>query len=310
MPTFGKRASERAADTAQQDYYVKTFGKENRTDIRFLWDDPRNNFVEIKEHFDKAQKISYPCAKFEGAPNCIGCDYPVEHPEYADLDEYFPGLKFNDAKDERKKKDPGWATRDTSSKWLFPAIDPKGFVSVYKIGYKFWTDLAGLYDLVGTITDKDYAIIKTGDSWNSTSYQAQPISQAYDRPAKVSVPTPEAISDVLGSKYVYAMEKYGMDVSGIEMTPPKPEAQNSAPDPEPVQSPVNPAPVQDPDNIVPVDPVGPGTEPVFNSAEASAGEMKDWLTEHGVEFPARAPRSVLSGLVNDKQNEMHGKPPF
>lgn len=323
MVTFGKRTADRQSDRAQQEYYVKNF-KDPRTDIRFLWDDPKSNFVEIKQHFDKPNKMSYPCAKFEGADACIGCDYPVEHPEWADLDEYFPGLSFSDAKDKRKKDDPGWNTRDVSSKWLFPAIDPKGYVSVYSIGYGFWSDLCALFDLMGTLTDKDYAIIRSGDSWNTTSYQAQAISQPYAREAKVAVPTADNISSVLGGKYVYAMEKYGLDTSGMEDTTPAPTpAEKPAFDPAPVVDPANPA-----SHALPAavhtevkNPGDPGSEALaaaqnkradlalpgpdqtmlgFNPKEADSGEIRDWLTAQGVDFPPKAPRTVLTKLAEAK----------
>lgn len=344
MPTFGKRAADRQNDAAQNEYYVKSF-KEKRTDIRFLFDNPKEDFVEIKEHFDKTNKISYPCAKFEGAQACIGCDYPVEHPEWSDVDEYFPNMKFNEAKDERKKQDPGWGVRDVSSKWLFAAIDPKGFVSVYKIGYKFWNDLCELHELMGTITDKDYAIIRSGETWNTTGYQAQAISQPYERKAKVSVPTVESISSVLGGKYVYAMEKYGMDTSGMDDGPapvPADEWQNG-PDPAPVD-------VVDPANLPaanrlpaaePVTPAQPGDVasealaarinqraeaglpgpdpslaeqasqvPAFIPREADSGEIRDWLTENGVEVAKGAQRSTLVKLAESKMAEIADPPPF
>jgi hypothetical protein len=318
MPTFGKKAKDRVR--TDHEFFLKTF-KEPVTKIRFLVPST-DDFVEIKEHFDKAEKMSFPCAKYEGADACVGCDYPVEHPEWADLD------AFGMTKDERKNQDKGWGVRDASAKFIFPALDEKGYVSVYKIGWNFYKDLKALHELVGPLNTVDYGILRAGDTWNSTSYQAQAVSAPYEREVKTQIPTTEVISGILGDKYRYALEKYGYDTGEAQAIPPV-DPMNTASAQASQQLP----PAQHVEPTTPGDAVsetlaaaknaradkglpGPATEPgdnadgIFVPREASAGEIKDWLAENSVEFPAKAPRTVLVNLAEKKMVELGVGPAF
>ena len=83
---------------------------------------------------------------------CIGCNYPVEHPEYADLDAHFPGVPKSQARDARKKIDKGWGVRDVRSQWIFPCIDAKNYISIFKIGFNLWEEFKTQYEVLGSVT--------------------------------------------------------------------------------------------------------------------------------------------------------------
>lgn len=316
MPTFGKRSNQRPAGGGGSSFelFLKTF-KDPQTRIRILEDDP-DTWVEIREHFDNGLKISFPCAKHEGADACIGCDYPVEHPEWEDTDTHFPGLNFSKAKEERKKLDKGWGVRDSSSKWIFPAIDPKGYVSVYKIGYNLWDSFKNLRSVVGSLTATEVVVVRSGSGFSDTNYTPTAVPGEVREP-KAAIPNEQVISSILGKKYLYAMEKYGMEV---------PEQEEAAqPDPAPATEPAGDE-AQQGEQWSPHEPgddnawakeeearkaapdtgkaAAPATEPMFIPREASIGEIKDWLTQHEVEYPPKGARQVLVGLAEKKLTEL------
>jgi hypothetical protein len=313
MPTFGKRSNERPASGANGNFelYLKTF-KDPQTRIRILEDNPET-WTEYKEHFDKSLKISFPCAKHEGADACIGCDYPVEHPEWSDTETHFPGLTYAQARDERKRQDPGWGVRDASSKWVFPAIDPKGFVSVYKIGYNLWDAFKNQYGVLKSVTGTEFVVVRSGTSFNDTNYTPTAVPGQVREP-KAAVPTEQVISDVLGNKYSFAMEKYGFEPG--EDVPAQPDPAPVVPSDE-AQATPPPAKTGDlaADELAARRAAAPDTGPVvepgdspahgFIPREASTGEIKDWLAalDPPVEFNPKAARGVLVGLAEKAMTE-------
>lgn len=294
-PTFGKRSKDRPQSAGgEYEMYLKTFG-EGQNRIRILEDDP-NNWVDYKEHFDNAMKMSFPCAKYEGAEECKGCDYPVEHPEYADLDTHFPGVNYSQQRDTRKKLDKGWAVRDVSRKWIFPCIDDKNYISIFKIGAELKDEFIAHYAALGSVTGTEFVVTRTGKGFD-TKTRATPVPGAVREP-KYAIPGEKEIQETLGSKYAYALEKYGFDLDEAAA----------------LDGPAVDEPVVDPANIAPQAPeTGAPAETKteqFIPREAAAGEVKDWLTAHQVDYPARAARQVLVGLAERKMTELADLPPF
>lgn len=302
MPTFGKRSNQRPQGAGGgYEMYLKTFD-DGQSKIAILEDDP-SQWVDFKEHFDFALKISFPCAAYEEpGTECIGCNYPVEHPEYADLDTHFPGVTKSVAKDTRKKLDKGWGVRDVTSRWIFPCIDAKDYISIYKIGFNLWEEFKGHYEILGSVTAQEFVIKRTGKGFDTTT-QAVPVPGEVRKP-KYPVPGMKEISETLGKKYAFALEKYGFEVP----------TDSGASTPADVANEVDPAnagPAGQPNTgpAAPEEPKEPSPTS-FIPREASAGEIKDWLEKAKVEFPAKAPRQVLVGLAEKKLVELQGEPPF
>ena len=150
--------------------YLKTF-EDGNSRIRVLEDDP-DKWMELKEHFDFGLKISYPCAIHEGFETCFGCSYAVEHEEWEDLDTHFPGLARSVQLDARKKADPGWGVRANPSKWIFPCIDAKGYIAIYKIGFTVWKDFKTKYDVLGSVTGTEFMVTRVGKGFDTTVGEA------------------------------------------------------------------------------------------------------------------------------------------
>lgn len=290
MATFGKRSNQRSSGSAGE-IFIKNF-KEPRTLVWFLEDDP-DTWVEYKQHFDNVVNRGWPCAIYEGGNNCVGCEFPIEDPD--------------------DENDRGLRVRRTASRWVFPVIDEKGYVSLYQIGYKLWAALKELYSEYGTLTDAQYAIRRSGDSWNKIEYTPTRTANTDQPKAKVSVPDAEYISSLLGRQYTDAMDRYEYDPDAA------PEA--AGPDPEPV-TPATPGDTASealagrksaaakkgvkPDEAQATH--QSGTVP--NPTDMGLGELKDWLDNHDpkIDYPPRAGRPVLVGLVQQAMAE--DKPPF
>lgn len=282
MVTFGKPAAERKAARISRagTFWMKTF-RDPETKVRFLWDDPENNWIEYREHFDRTAKMSYPCARAEGAETCIGCDHPEE------------------------------AVQKAGSKWAFPVLDDRDYVQVYKIGVKFWKALIGQHRLFGTLTDRDYAVMKMGEDFNEITYQAVPVSQPFERTPQIAIPD---IGELLKAKYVEAMAVYGYDdTDDAAEAAPAPQQTPAVPHEDPAvvsqvaemeEQGILPARRDDPASRLlaegqnraaskGAEPSGvePDEVPDFNVM--ATADIKAWLAQRNVEFPANAPRSRL-----------------
>lgn len=325
-PMFGKRSADRPAGGFEM--FLKTF-RDPLTKITFLWDNPKDEFIEYREHYDRAvgKGLSFPCAVHEGAARCVGCDYPVEHPEWTNEFIKESGM----SRDERKKLDPGWDVRDAGGKWVFPAIDEKGYVSLYKIGFKFWKSLQGTYDTLGTITNQVFGISKSGQSFNEIQFQAIPLGGEAQKPKEnATLPTASYVSELLGKKYLEAFQAYvEMGLTNEDGTPNAAAQAPGVPDPDPVEIDRTGDPAKDglaarkaraeakgttPDEAQTMSeaPAAPpeGWDPNLNAREADSADLKTWLEQRPedrggpIEFPAKAARSVLMGLVERAQAEM------
>lgn len=301
-PTFGKPAKDRPQQGGSFEMYIKTF-EDGKSRIAVLQDDPET-WTEVREHYDPKLKITFPCAKHEGFDECLGCDYPVEHPEWEDLKTHFPDLDWRDAMDERKKQDWGWNVRAFSEKRIFPALDPKGYVSIYKVGKGLVEDFQTQYEVLGSIMANEWTISRSGTGFG-TKYGLTAMPGDVRKP-QYPVPTLEQIQEALGRKYSYALEKYGKEPA--DSAPP---AEQSQPDPAPVPT-TGPAAESAVDPANPTSPpAAENKEPAFIPREASTGEIKDWLAslDPPVEFPAKAPRGTLVTLAEKTMTE-RDIPPF
>lgn len=340
MPTFGSRSNNAkpTGGSGQFEMFIKNF-KDSMTRIAVLDPDP-NLWVKYLQHYDRkaggANGMAFPCAKFEGADACIGCDYPVEHPEYESLDEHFPEGTYSEKIQARKKADPGWGVRDTSQKWVIPAIDPKGYISLYQVGVGLRDDFITQHKVLGSIQANEWTITREGTGFG-TEYGLVAMPGEVRKPKEgARVPDEAFISGILGKKYVYAMEQYGMDAGtdqgGFEPDP------TSAPDPAPVTepaadeaqsgpqsssaapstaasaaAPTAPEPAQTPaTGAAALAGTGGPPPPHFVPREASTGEIKDFL-DNGpegydkewakVDYAPKAARQVLIGLAEKTMTE-------
>ena len=342
---FGKRSADRPAG-GNFERFIKTF-RDKRTVVTMLEPAPKTEWLEFREHFDHLLKmpgarfsgVSYPCAKHEGAPSCIGCDYPVEHPEWTD--EFLKsdegkalfGDSLTGAKDTRRKKDPGWGIRQASGKWIMKClVVPEGksadqaYVELYKIGFKLWEHLIECEttwptEEMGNLTDQQVVIMRTGEDFNTTAYSALPTRKPPFTTER-DIPTNAEIGDILGKKYTEAFEAYveaGLtNEDGTPTGAPAPAVGEESQDPggagdeaqtEAVQTPASDAAKgraadkQLPKGLEGLD-IPEGWDPFLDARTASIGEMKDWLDndprgKH--EYPARPPRPDLIKLIEKAQ---------
>lgn len=303
MGTFGRRSNERPAGGGGE-IFIKTF-KDPRTLVWFLQDDP-DTWVEYKQHFDNGAKRGWPCAIHEGANNCVGCEFPTDDPD--------------------DDQSPGTRVRSTASRWVFPVIDEKGYVSLYMCGFKLWSSLKELYKEYETLTDAQYAIRRSGSTFNDITYTATKTDNRQKPEAKVAIPDDEYISNILGKQYVEAIERYEYDPNEGHGEP----AEHGQPDPDPVppersgdvasealaaakttaakKSPAKKAGGVKGAHVAKADEAQAehqsGEAPAFD--DMGLGELKDWLDEAKVDYPKNAGRPVLLGLAKQAAD----KPPF
>lgn len=223
MPTFGRKNAQRqqerqangGGNSAQGGYWIKNF-RDDETQVRFLWDDPENEFIEIAEHFDNIRKISFPCAKHEGSSVCVGCDYPAPDPD--------------------NEQDLETRLTQTRGQWVFPLLDDKGYPQVYKIGWKLFKKLGETYELLDTLIDRDFIVTRDQPGGPlTTEYGLRKTSDTSTKTPKAPIPTVEQISDILGKKYFEAAAKYAelgiitLDHEEAPIQDPDPVPQDDAP---------------------------------------------------------------------------------
>lgn len=296
--TSAARRAERAATSADR-FFLKTF-RDKETRVRFVLDDPYNAWFEYKEHYDrwtrakgaKSDGISYPCAKPTGAQICLGCDYPL--PE-----DHNPNPGVDDKGKDKRCECRGCQIRSVNSRWIVPVIDDKDFLSLFKIGVRLWQDICGSYELFNTITNCDYAVVKSGDgTWNNTQYSAKPLPGTDgERKPKIRVPDYDRL---LRNKYLEAIEAYDVDPAaiGFDVTSATPETPEEVSDGghEPDREGVPETP----------DSEDHGPDPVPDGAEhddppsslQSPEEIKAKLAAMNVPFPADATPEQLRSLLD------------
>lgn len=169
---LGQTTDEYAASFGE--VWIKGF-KEGATRIRFCQepeaspDHPeRPPFVTWVQHYNRALGGYFPCSKKE---DCVGCNHPEER------------------------------TRELQRQYYFNALDENGRLNVYRLGVKAYKILKDRYQRIGTIMDRDFTIIRTGDGLD-TVYVPEP-GDKYD----LELPTElHNIKAVLGAKYLEAQQ--------------------------------------------------------------------------------------------------------
>lgn len=291
---FGRMAGDAPASAnagGVRELYVKNF-RELQTQVTFLWDNPEKQMYEVRQHWDNKNQVSIPCALgVQGANGCIGHEYAVLDESLTDdwIKENWVTDEFTyfNARDKRSKQDYGWSVRQTSRKFLFPAIDNKGFANVYQVGPDFRTILMGLYTALGTITDQQFIVICSDPGKLSNKVSFLPTGKAPQTSA-YSVPDQEAIDKVMGDKYAHAYEKF-LELGLIdEAGKPEPDLPDDAP--------------------LEQTPAVEGFDPNLSPSGATNEALKYWLDNHPdgkIDYAPRAPRSTLQALVKKTQ-----EPPF
>jgi hypothetical protein len=335
-PLFGGKAGHSGGGVFE--HYIKTF-REKRTELTFAFKgDPKEEGVvfSYREHFDhtttmpgaRSAGVSYGCAKAEGADNCIGCDFPVEHPEWTnawlktEAGKKRFGESFTAAKENRRKADFGWGIRDASGKWVLPCIDAEGNVNLFKIGWNFLTHLSGLIEEVGPLHEQRFVVLKTGTSFNDTAYSALPTGKP-PWTTERDIPPFSEIADLLGKKYLEAfgvyVEKGLTNEDGTPTGEAAPDPDQGSQDPEgdaEAQEQRAPTPTTDalkekaaadgpkmPHGLDGLD-IPEGWDPFLAAREATPTQLKEWLDNDprgANDYPARAPKSVLVSLVEKAQ---------
>lgn len=291
---FGRMVSDAPASSntgEPRELYIRTF-RDSQTKITFLWDDPEHEIYEHRQHWDHKHQVSIPCALgVEGAKGCIGHEYAVEDETLTDdwikenwvTDEF----TFLSARDRRAKKDYGWSVRQTSRKFIFPAVDDKGYANIFQVGPVFRTSLMGIYTALGTITDQQFIVICSDPGKLSNTVSFLPTGKAAQI-SNFAVPDKEAIDRAVGDKYAYAYEKF-LELGLInEAGKPEPDLPDDAP--------------------LEQTPAVEGFDPNLSPSGATNEALKYWLDNHPdgkIDYAPRAPRSTLQALVKKTQ-----EPPF
>lgn len=309
--TFGKRTGHTGSSSGGAfEYYLKYF-KEAQTRLTVLdpnmpgnsdtdkGNDSTPTWMKYREHYDHALKLSYPCAVDAGGEECCGCSYPVEHPEYSDLDTYFPDGTYSEKIQARKKADKGWGVRDASPKWILPAIDPDGYVSLFKLGKSVRDDFQTQFEVLGSLMNNEWVVTKKGSMLN-TEYGLVAVPGEVREP-KFAIPGDAEISSVLGSKYAKALEAYGYDVPAAPQPDPAPAWDPNDDSQDEAQAQVPDTGAQADTNLTAQ---ATNTGELFVPREASTGEIKDWLTTNKVTFKATEARSQLISLAEKKLVEL------
>lgn len=182
--------------------WIKGF-KDGMTTIRIPPEPKTTKWTTYREHYDEGMGY-FPCSE---AKDCVGCT------------------------------DANPKVRDRSRRYAINALDSEGRVQVYKIGSRLYRTLQGREQRLGTLSDRDYIIIRTGQKLE-TNYDVDPGE-------KYEIDWPEAdelhdIMEVLGAKYLSTAALYGGDVENQSEPEPEPEKQATtsrrrtpAPEPEP-----------------------------------------------------------------------------
>lgn len=345
---FGRKASQ-VPSAENRELYLVNFKKGKN--IITCWEPDPSEWIQTREHFDHWRQMGFACAVFAGAASCMGCDWPVEHPEWTW--EWLRDKAQNLDEMDRQKRtelDPGWSIKEPSDKWFLRAVNEDGFNRVYRIGYTLYAtfkEFAADPDY-GPLNNQVYEVKKSGEGFG-TKHIVVPTRRD---PIKGKYPmTPDSeIFDALGKKYLDAFNRYvelglvdeagrvteeaGHDgpreeVPAAEQAPQADEAQAAEPTSDIVKDSLNKAKttqaakatnplvkaaggVATPDlprGVTADMEIPEGWNPHLNAREADTVDLKDWLDRHpagAVDYPARAPRSVLVGLVEKSQVPFNG----
>jgi hypothetical protein len=136
-----------------------------------------------REHFDRANQLSYPCPKEHGASLCVGCES-----ENAEV-------------------------RKRGRTYYVNALDKDGRMRIYKFGITVYKILKGRQErLVAAdpsnqqpLSDKDIVVTRSGKNFNEITYD---IDWGEKYPINWAETTPHDINKALEDAYREAMAKY------------------------------------------------------------------------------------------------------
>lgn len=288
---FGKSSAEfPEAGGDSDEVWVRTFNKDS-TIIRIaptatVTDDGREvegteAWVKELEHYDRTGfGRSFPCPVPHGwtKDKCPGCSHDNEE------------------------------VRKRSAKWYFNAIDDKNYLRVFKIGVKLLRKFKLREQRLGTVSDRDYEVIRSGKDFNEIEYDLE----AGDKGSRDFPETLHNIAEILSRSFQEAVDYYANpkgkqdSENDREEDAPKRESKiaekleeerstRKAAEPE-----KDPEPEEEEWKTWGKNP----TDDQIGNAETA--DIKKWLEQQEVEFPARAPRSRLITMAK----ETAAKPPF
>lgn len=249
-------------------------------------------WVKELEHYDrKGFGRSFPCPVPYGYPkdNCPGCTH--------------------DDEDVRKR----------SAKWFFNALDDKGYLRVYKIGVKLLRKFKLREQRLGTVSDRDYEVIRSGKDFNEIEYDLE----AGEKEKREFPEEMHDIGEILGRNFQEALDYY----SGKARKDKADETDSDAEEDAPLREDAGKSKLSEKleaDRAERAKGKEKDAEPEADESddeawkswgknpdedtlkEAETSDLKGWLTSQKVEFPARAPRSRIIALAKEQAL----KPPF
>lgn len=336
---YAQSAAEHETERANEedDVWIRYF-KEKNTRFRFM---P----YEIEEKVNGKITVR------------TGCDaYPTMREHYHPAIKAFPCLAFRGmfcpgCEDKSEK------VRDKRRKYYFPAIDEQGMVRIYKMGPGLWARFKAREERIGTLTDRDYVVSKSGAGLQ-TNYEIEPEEKyTIDFEEEFGDQEVPDIDELLGARYQAAIEWYStagdtddVDNDGDSPAPRRALGRRNAdadepqekaplrrigrksvePEPEPeaprrigkkaaarppreevVEEEEEPEEAPAPARTRKIAPArkaaAPAPKPasvtdlVYESVDdvegAETEDLRAFLTQEGVEFPPRAPRTRLVAMA-------------
>lgn len=172
MGAFDETAEETEQNSADNgDVWIKPF-RDRETRVRFMQEPA--TMGSIREHYSKRFKEFFPCANpKDTGQHCYGC------------------------------LDPDKETSKRTRRYVANGLDEKGVLQLFKVGSELHKKLTNKKQRMGSITHRDYVIVKTG-SGLATDYDAEP-GDEYPIPFEGQL---HNIPAVLQAKYNQVAAKY------------------------------------------------------------------------------------------------------
>lgn len=245
-------------------------------------------WVKELEHYDRLGfQRSFPCPVPYGFPkeNCPGCTHPNEE------------------------------VRKRSAKWYFNALDDKDYLRVFKIGVKLLRKFKLREQRLGTLSDRDYEVIRSGKDFNEIEYDLE----AGEKGDRKFPDTMHDIGEILSRNFQEAVDYY----SGAAAKAKANSSDNDREEDAPLREGSNSSMAEKLEQDRAARAKGQEEPAEEEAAEdewkswgknpsddtitgAETSDIKAWLEDQKVEFPARAPRSRIVALAKEQAK----KPPF
>ena len=296
---FGKTSADFPEAGANDDeVWVRTFNKDSTfvriAPVKAKADDGRElegseAWIKELEHYDRLGfGRSFPCPVPHGwaKDRCPGCSH--------------------DNEDVRKR----------SAKWFFNALDEKNYLRVYKIGVKLLRKFKLREQRLGTVSDRDYEVIRSGKEFNEIEYDLE----GGEKSQRDFPETLHDIAEILSRSFEEAVDYY-------KNGPKKKDEENDSEEDAPKHDTkladkleaeraerkatetkaVEPKDAEKPEDVPSPEWAAWGKNPTSEQiGDAETSDIKAWLEEQKVEFPARAPRSRIIAMAK----EQAAKAPF